>query len=64
MFTEFINITNPEKNSRILMDCFLSINIKVNSLSAKACFLALKADTPVASNLFKTANHFYIRKLK
>ena len=41
------------------MDCFLKINIEVDILSAKACFLRLKIDTPFVSNLFITATSFF-----
>ena len=32
--------------------------IKVNALSAKACFLKLKIDTPLSSSFSKTATSF------
>ena len=40
-----------------------SINIKVNTLTAKRFFVKLKIDTPIASNFLKRQHHFYIRKL-
>ena len=40
------------------MDYFLKGNIKRNTLSTKPCFLKLNIDTPLASNLSKTATSF------
>ena len=42
----------------IWMDYFLKGNIKRNTLSTKPCFLKLNIDTPLASNLSKTATSF------
>ena len=45
-------------NSCTPNNCFLETNIRMNTLSTKTCFLKLNMDTPLASNLFKTATSF------
>ena len=42
---------------------FLYSNIKVDTLSVKACFMKLKIDTPLVVNLFKFYCRFHIHTL-
>ena len=51
------------ENYCIFKDCFIETNIRVNILSAKACFLKLKIDTQLTSNLSKTAKVFFLSVL-